>query len=60
MCCNPKVKIFDVICDSLMFFYLVISMLITIYFSNATYFIEYPKLLLYAYGFIFAKLVVKN
>jgi len=59
MSCNRNVKATNVLFDSLMFIYILFSLFIVIFYSNASFVSEYPKLLIYIYGFLFTKLVVR-
>jgi len=56
--CNRRVRTLNIAFDSLMFIYILFSMFIVIFYSNASYVIEYPKLIIYIYGFLFTKLCV--
>ena len=56
---NPNVKIYELVYNSLTFLGLIASMILFITFTKGSYTYEYPKLIIYTYGFIFSKLLVK-
>ncbi len=61
MAVNPQVKIINMMYHSIVFVFLIANMMFFITFTReiiGSYTSKYPKLIIYTYGFIFAKLLV--
>lgn len=50
----------EALCNTIIFNYLVFSLFAVVMYANSSLLTNYPKLLIYMYGFCFAKMVVKS